>query len=145
MPEETKLLFIIKKLEADTEKLFCQYVAGIEFAINEVSKRRKGLDMELTRQDKNSIKAMNKALAEVVEMRDSYIRCRERYKYEGLGKLLTIVNDWFDFMSIVAPIHLKSAELIIKKDSSVREFSFEEKDQLIKLEEIRKRFQVRLN
>lgn len=144
MVDEAKLLAIIKKLDADAEVLFQKYVIGVDLANKEIGMRKKGLDMKLSRSDQNSIKAIQNALSEVVGVRDSYIRSRERHKYKGLEELLAIVNDWFDFISIVTPIHIKSAELLARNEKSVREFSFEERDQLIKIEEIRKRFQERL-
>ena len=116
----------------------------IENVINEVNSRKKGIDLKLSKDDKNSIAAMQNAMMEVINMRDSYTRSRERHKYTGLDELLKIVNDWFDFMKIVTAIHIKSARLIANSSENDREFSLEERDQLIKLEEIKKRFTQRL-
>ena len=141
---EEKTLAIIKKLHNDAENLFEDYIKIIDESIEEVSKRKIGLDQIPSKADKYSVAAMQKALKEVVNMRDDYVRSRERYIYVGLEELLKIVNDWFDFMNIVTSIHLKSARLMVSGNTNDRPFSLDERDQLIKLEEIISRFEQRL-
>lgn len=142
---EAELLALIKKLHKEAEDLYEDYSAKINTSIQEISNRKKGIDLTLSKDDKNSVAAMHEAMSKVDDVRNKYIRSRERHKYDGLEEIFKIVNDWYDFMNIVATIHLKSARLVTSGDQNDRAFSQEEKDQLIKVEEIIKRFSKRLN
>jgi hypothetical protein len=141
---DAKLLALIKKLHQDAEDLYEDYSAKIKTSIQEISNRKKGLDLTLSKDDKNSVAAMQEAMNKVNDVRNKYTRSRERHKYDGLEEIFKIVNDWYDFMNIVTTIHFKSAQLITNGDQNDRAFSQEEKDQLIKVEEIIKRFTQRL-
>ena len=140
--QEIKLLNLIRETDQESKRLYENYVSRIQDAIREIDKRRKGLDLTLSRDDKATKKALEITLIKVEEVREKYLRLLERRKYLGIEEVFSIVKDWYDFVSLVSTIHLKSAEAILKKiQEDPPQF---DKVILIKLEEIQRRFDEKL-
>ncbi len=140
--QEIKLLNLIRETDQESKRLYENYVSRIQDAIREIDKRRKGLDLTLSGDDKATKKALEITLIKVEEVREKYLRLLERRKYLGIEEVFSIVKDWYDFVSLVSTIHLKSAEAILKKiQEDPPQF---DKVILIKLEEIQRRFDEKL-
>jgi len=140
--QETKLLNLIRETDQESKRLYENYVSRIQDATKEIDKRRKGLDLTLSGDDKATKKALEITLIKVEEVREKYLRLLERRKYLGIEEIFSIVKDWYDFISLVSTIHLKSAEVILNKaQADPPQF---DKAILIKLEEIQRRFDEKL-